>query len=59
MQSIQKQLPESLFVRVHKSFLISLDHFQYIDGNTVVVASKSIPIGQTYKSDFLLRIQKG
>jgi len=57
MQGMQQQLPESLFVRVHKSFIIALDHFQYIDGNMVIVGSKSIPIGQTYKNDFLKRIQ--
>jgi DNA-binding LytR/AlgR family response regulator len=57
MQGMQQQLPENLFVRVHKSFLISLEHFQYIDGNTVIVASRSIPIGQTYKNDFLKRIR--
>jgi DNA-binding LytR/AlgR family response regulator len=57
MQGMQQQLPENLFVRVHKSFLISLEHFQYIDGNTVIIASRSIPIGQTYKNDFLKRIR--
>lgn len=56
MQGMQQQLPENLFARVHKSFIIALDHFQYIDGNTVIVGSKSIPIGQTYKNDFLKRI---
>jgi DNA-binding LytR/AlgR family response regulator len=58
MQGIQQQLPECLFARVHKSFIIALDHFQYIDGNTVMVASRSIPIGQIYRSDFLKRIQR-
>lgn len=57
MQGIQQQLPGDLFARVHKSFIIALDHFQYIDGNTVIVASRSIPIGQTYKNEFLKRIQ--
>lgn len=57
MQSMQQQLPERLFARVHKSFIIGLDHFQYIDGNTVLVALKSIPIGQTYKNDFLRRMK--
>ena len=58
MQGMQQQLPENLFARVHKSFIIALDHFQYIDGNTVIVGSKSIPIGQTYKNDFLNQIQR-
>ena len=57
MQNMQQQLPESMFARIHKSFIIALDHFQYIDGNTVIVALKSIPIGQTYKNDFLKRMK--
>lgn len=56
MQGMQQQLPENLFARVHKSFIIALDHFQYIDGNTVIVGSRRVPIGQTYKNDFLKRI---
>lgn len=57
MQGMQQQLPERLFVRVHKSFIIALDHFQYMDGNMITVASKIIPIGQNYRNDFLKRVK--
>lgn len=49
MQQIEKLLPKPLFLRVHRSFIISLQHFEIIDSHSVKVAEKTIPISQTYK----------
>lgn len=42
-------LPGS-FIRVHHSFIVAKNKVQIIDGNTLIVNSKAIPIGQTYRS---------
>jgi len=50
--NILKLLPGQ-FIRCHKSFAINLKKMNSLAGNVVTVGDKTIPIGQTYKSDFL------
>ena len=52
-QNLLSQLAESNLIRVHKSFAISLNKFDHIDGNLIKIKDKSIPIGQKYRSDLL------
>ncbi len=43
----------SQFVRCHKSFAVNLKKMNSLAGNTITIGDKTVPIGQTYKSDFL------
>ncbi len=57
LKSLEHQLPNN-FVRVHKSFIINLNKIQIIEGkNITLICGKTIPIGETYKSDFLFKIK--
>lgn len=57
LKSLENQLPDH-FSRVHKSFIINLNKIQTIDGKNIqLISEKIIPIGETYKSDFLLKIK--
>lgn len=58
MKKMQEELPASLFIRVHKSFIISRSKIRFIEGNYVQVADKSIPIGATYRNELLVSIEK-
>lgn len=58
LQKLQDHLPEGLFFRVHKSYIISLQRMDYIEGNRVFVNGQEVPIGQTYRNDFLARLQR-
>ncbi len=58
LKSLENQLPEN-FARVHKSFILNLEKIEKIDIKNVFLSSgKEIPIGETYKSDFFLKIKK-
>jgi len=50
--NILKLLPNQ-FVRCHKSFAINLKKMNSLAGNVINIGDKTVPIGQTYKSDFL------
>ncbi len=39
------------FLRVHKSFIVSIDKIKLIEGNRIFIKDHKIPIGQTYKSN--------
>ena len=47
------ELPKSNFEQVHKSFIINKKKLDYIEGNTVIINSNKIPLGQKFKKDFL------
>jgi two-component system LytT family response regulator len=53
MTKMLAKLPERDFMRVHKSYIIGLNHISLIQNNRVIVAEKEIPISHSYKEAFL------
>ncbi len=51
LNKITEALPSNKFSRVHRSFTIALDKIKAIDGNSIEIADKSIPIGRNYLKD--------
>lgn len=52
LKSLEEQLTPNRFVRIHKSFLISIDRIQEIKSGKVKVKDKYLPIGDSYKKRF-------
>lgn len=52
MQEVLKLLPEDIFYRIHKSYIVSLKHIDLIEKHRVLIKNNSIPIGQTYRENF-------
>lgn len=57
MKKLQEELPAALFIRVHKSFIISRNRIKFIEGNYIQIKDKSIPIGATYRNEVLASIE--
>ncbi|GAA4274511.1 LytTR family DNA-binding domain-containing protein [Aquimarina gracilis] len=55
-KDIQSKLPENLFLRVHRSYIVNLRSINSIQRSKVVIADVRIPIGDSYKNDFLKKI---
>ncbi len=53
LKKIFDELPNSVFKQVHKSFIINKNKLDYIEGNTILIHSNKIPLGQKYKKSFL------
>ena len=49
-------LPQSAFIRIHRSFIINKARITHIEGNRVFINTIEIPIGSNYKDDFLKEI---
>jgi DNA-binding LytR/AlgR family response regulator len=58
LRELEAQLPRPPFVRVHKSFIISLDHLRMVEGNTLLVGTERITVGETYREDFFRLIRE-
>ncbi|RYY94911.1 MAG: response regulator transcription factor [Chitinophagaceae bacterium] len=52
-------LPPALFVRVHKSYIVNLQHLRFVEGSLARVGGADIPIGTTYREALLKRLQPG
>lgn len=57
LKNLEDQLPADKFVRVQKSYIISLANISEIDANSVTVAGMKIPIGGSYREQFLRKFQ--
>jgi DNA-binding LytR/AlgR family response regulator len=53
MNELEKTLPARHFIRVHKSYIISLKHIRSIYGNTIELDKATIPIGINYKESVM------
>lgn len=62
MEDLMAQLPLTLFIRVHRSFIVSIDKINLIHDDYVVIIrkgeDKSIRIGDTYRAG-LMKILEG
>ena len=50
-------LPENQFLQVHKSFIISKDKIELIEGNRISIQDHNIPIGKFYKINVIKMIK--
>ncbi|MES2480113.1 MAG: LytTR family DNA-binding domain-containing protein [Bacteroidota bacterium] len=53
MKSLMEKLPEGLFARVHRSYIVRLDKAKKSRANTIYIAGVELPIGRLYKEQLL------
>lgn len=51
--SVEAMLSESRFIRVHRSYIVSLNKLKSFTTETVEVGNKELPIGKLYRNNFL------
>ena len=57
LRQLEQELPEFLFCRVHRSFIVSLAHIQSFDHESVYLKEVSIPISIMYKNALLTKVK--
>lgn len=57
MKKLESLLPTDQFYRIHKSFIISLDKIESIEGNMVKICNTKLPIGNLYRQEFMLFVK--
>ncbi|MGL5233154.1 MAG: LytR/AlgR family response regulator transcription factor [Empedobacter falsenii] len=58
LKYFEENLLENQFVKIHKSFLVSLNKIEKTDTNSVWVLEKELPLGDTYRNAFFEKINK-
>ncbi len=52
MKKMEDDLPEKYFIRVHKSYIVSVNKIDSIERSRIFIADKIIPVGDTYREEF-------
>ncbi len=58
LKKIGAQLPEDLFIRVHRSYIVALNKIQKVAKQKLIIHGTDIPLGDLFKDDFLQRYFK-
>lgn len=56
MKEAVEQLPETGFIRVHRSYIVSVNAITALFGNTIEIEAVQIPIGGSYKEEVMGKI---
>lgn len=56
MKGVDSRLNHPRLIKVHRSYIINLDHVKDIEDNTVLLGKKVIPISRAHKSILLQRL---
>ena len=53
IKGMLEKLPQDRFIRVHKSYIVAKDKVQTVKGTILTIDDKEIPIGLTFKDNFM------
>jgi DNA-binding LytR/AlgR family response regulator len=56
LRAIEEKLPPGMFYRLHRSYLVSLDHIDHVEENTAYVGKHPIAISVQFKKELLNRL---
>ncbi|MFD2551142.1 LytR/AlgR family response regulator transcription factor [Bizionia sediminis] len=56
LKSIASKLPDDVFCKAHRSYVVNILKIEQIQDNTIRVGNAHIPLGKTNKADFLKRL---
>lgn len=51
-------LPKERFIRVHRSFIVHVDHIDRVESKILIIKNKRIPISNAYRDGFFTLINK-
>jgi len=58
MSGLETELPSASFIRIHKSYIINMEHIHLVEGNCVHIDDQIIPIGASFKKEFFGKLGK-
>jgi len=56
MNDIFDLIPSADFVRVHKSYVVAIEHISLIEVHQIIINGEKIPIGSTYREPLRMRL---
>lgn len=56
LKNIHENLAPQTFIRVHKSYIVSIPHIDAIENNEIIIKQFRIPIGRGYRDEVIERV---
>lgn len=56
LTSLENQLPKDRFIKVHKSYIVSVPHIRTIEGNEILMEKERIPISRNLRDEVIRQI---
>ncbi|MDX1408036.1 MAG: LytTR family DNA-binding domain-containing protein [Saprospiraceae bacterium] len=56
LKHLERQLPAELFIRIHRSYIISVQAIQFMEGNQVSVNDQLLPVSESHRKQLLERM---
>jgi len=53
LKTLEEELPQSKFMRVHRSFIVALDNIEVIERHQIIINKQRITVSEQYKPKFL------
>lgn len=53
LKDLIKKLPAARFARIHRSYVVGMEHIRLIKGDVIQLSNIELPIGSVYKYEFL------
>ena len=58
LKNMQTLLPADKFARIHKSYIVNKSKISFLEKGSVIINRQTIPIGETYREEFMAGINK-
>lgn len=58
LKNLEENLDAKSFIRVHKSYIVSIDKIEGIDGNEIIIQNFRIPISRNYREQVIQQVVK-
>ena len=56
MKKIEEKLPDHLFLKIHRSFIINVDRIIDIEDNSVLIEKDVIPVSRSSRPELMKRL---
>ncbi|AOM76178.1 LytR/AlgR family response regulator transcription factor [Pedobacter steynii] len=57
LKSVEDKLPASIFLRVHRSFIINVSKIDTLEGGTLIINNSLVPVSDAYRATLNKRMQ--
>lgn len=56
LKSLENRLPGEKFMRVHRSYIVNLDHVKSVRRNAIDFDKSRVPVSETFRKKFIMRL---
>ena len=57
ISALEETLPKDIFIRIHRSFIISINKINSYDSDMIVIGNAELPIGRLFKQNVMKKLQ--